>query len=638
MTLSLHQAAREWALKGFAVFPCGAGSKKPGIEGGNGLKDATTDIAQIDRWWTSNPSYNIGCAPDTSGQLSVLDVDPPRGESTLADLELEHELLPATFTVRTPRGGRHIWFKGQLPSSVGTETSGLGPKLDTRGIGGYVLLPPSSVDGVEYESENENEIAPLPSWITPGLKIHEPQRAPCATEGVIDAPEQVGRASRLLADYCAASDVAVEGRGGDNRTFQVACEVLNLGVSPPRAYELIRDIWNPHCIPPWDLDDLAQKVANASEYAQNEEGCWAVDVATVYAPFLSVYSADPKTLQSRFYPRDETEQDKRPEPRWLMEGLLPAASTVMLYGPSGSYKSFLALDMALTLASGIAAWGAPARAACDVVYVPAEGARSVERLRRPAWKMARQVEGPLPFYSIDTMPLVARPAEVVELVEAIKQRGLNPGLIVLDTLSRALAGMNENDAKDAGIFIEAIEMLKRAFDCTVLVVHHSGKEAARGARGSSALFAGFDAVFEVKAKKETKTVTVYERKQKDADEREAPLAFAGRVVGPSLVFFELAPGELKALQVADDAMHPAKVGAALRSLGAIGQERAVSTQVLASHMTPHIVDDTVESHQRAVTVCGRMLHKASHERLAGYVIQRNATIAWCLPVPDSQPS
>jgi len=134
-------AALWWASKNFHVFPCVPFRKEPATT--NGFKDASTDLDIIRAWWT-NPDYNIGCAPDRSGHF-VLDVDGPQGEETLANLELEHGLLPVTLTIRTPRGGRHLWFRGKCASSVGTDKRGLGPKLDVRGWGGFVLLPPSRV-------------------------------------------------------------------------------------------------------------------------------------------------------------------------------------------------------------------------------------------------------------------------------------------------------------------------------------------------------------------------------------------------------------------------------------------------------------------------------------------------------------
>jgi hypothetical protein len=141
-TISLHQAAHQWSAI-LPIFPCTPDGKPPATA--RGFKDATQDAGQIDAWWAENPAYNIAACPDDAGCF-VLDIDGEIGEASLRDLEAMHGKLPDTYTVRTPGGGRHLWFRGSKPSTVRK----LGPGLDTRGRGGYVLLPPSIVNGREY--------------------------------------------------------------------------------------------------------------------------------------------------------------------------------------------------------------------------------------------------------------------------------------------------------------------------------------------------------------------------------------------------------------------------------------------------------------------------------------------------------
>lgn len=140
---SKADAALVYVLAGAHLIPCVPGGKEPACA--NGVHDATNDPEKICAWWRENPEFNIGLAPDRSG-LFVLDVDGEIGEQTLAALELEHGTLPLTLAVRTPRGGWHLYFRGRCASTVGK----LGPKIDTRGYGGYVLLPPSVVAGKSY--------------------------------------------------------------------------------------------------------------------------------------------------------------------------------------------------------------------------------------------------------------------------------------------------------------------------------------------------------------------------------------------------------------------------------------------------------------------------------------------------------
>ena len=126
----LHKAALEYAARGWPIFPCAEGLKVPATE--NGLKDATTDAAQIDAWWTENPNYNLAFEPERAG-LAVIDADTYHENCDIQSLN-----LPETFEVATPRGGTHYYYVGSAPTSVGDEArpdKGLGPHIDTRGRG-----------------------------------------------------------------------------------------------------------------------------------------------------------------------------------------------------------------------------------------------------------------------------------------------------------------------------------------------------------------------------------------------------------------------------------------------------------------------------------------------------------------------
>jgi len=634
-TSDLHEAAIAWAEAGFAVFPCSPNLKTPATE--HGLDDATTDLDQIDRWWTTNPSYNIGVSPARSA-MYVLDQDGPLGAETLAKLQKDHGPLPDTLTIRTPRGPSHLhyWFTGEFPSTV----QKLGPKLDTRGVGGYVLVPPSIVNGIEYQYFSEtNSVAAGPVWIADVLASVEREGVAAGASVELDTEANIGRARTLLAGYIASGHVAIEGSGGDNRTYAVAAEVLNFGLSPEKAFELLRE-WNAHCIPPWTDDELLTKVRNANEYSQNEAGAWAVAsgrelFSSVSAGLVEHVAQDAK--KSRFYPRDENEQDIRPEPTWLIDNFLQDESLAMIYGPGASWKSFLALDICLTLSSGIARLGAPSREPMDTVYVAAEGARAIERWRRPAWREAHEITSPLPFYAVDSMPLVARPQEVIELLEAIKSRAVRPRLVVIDTVARMMTGKNENDARDVGEMVEALDLLKRELHCTVLALHHTGKDEDRGGRGSSALYNDFDTVMEVKANKAAKALALYMRKQKDADEPTTPWTFEVREVGKSLALFEIETITFNKLVKGEDAFAPAKIGEVLRRMNAIGETRAISTHVLAVEMTPPIQGESGEEQAKAQNRTMRALQALAKTRLEAYTIGEGRGLKWCLPAEVSDP-
>lgn len=630
---ALHEAARAWAEAGFAVFPCAPGDKRPAVE--RGLNEATTDLTQIDAWWTDNPSFNIGVAPARSAMF-VLDVDPPLGADTLKALEQQHGMLPSTLTIRTPRGGLHYWFQGEQRSTV----QALGPKLDTRGIGGYVLVPPSVVNGVEYTYESEtNDIADGPQWIADA--IHSAREEVSAAKGIeLDTERNIGRARLLVQQYAARGDVAIEGSGGDNRTYQVACEVLNLGLSPAKAWEVIRDDWNPSCIPPWDEQELAAKVRNAAEYSQNDAGAWAeTSAAEAFsgivgsAAILEAAKDNGLDKPSRFAPHALNEIEAFKEPEWIVPGLIPERGTVQIQGAQKSFKTYLTLDLCLSIASGLDTFGATPKQG-PVVYAVGENAAAVALRHVPAWKAAREFEEEMPFYIVGAVPRAADPAEPIEFIEEIKKRGIKPSVVVIDTATRALRGLDENSAKDMGQFSAACEFIQNNLDCTVIVIRHTGKDKDRGGRGSNVIEGDFDTVLQVERHEKTMFVSLHVKEQRNAAEREEPYVFEGRPWESSLAFFPISAEAFKKATRKENPFAPAKVGAALRELGAIGSDAAVATLVLATHITPQLNGETQEERERAVAKNARELVKASRGHLEGYAVGDGKSLRWFLEPTD----
>lgn len=626
----LHQIALMWAEEGFPVFPCRPLSKIPATA--NGFHAATTDFDQIDKWWKENPDYNPAFCPDRVG-LGVIDLDPPEGEANWAKVQAEHEPAPETYTVTTPRGGKHLYFRGQLAMSVGkTKGRRIAPNIDTRGVGSYVLLPGAQTAEGPYTVSIDVPFAELPSWIVPLVARREVSHA--VADINLDTPEAIERATQLLHNLVKAGDVAISGQGGNNRTYALACELFNLGLSAFTVRKMMGEIWNLHCQPPWSDEELDTIVFNGSRYAQNEAGAWAVSPASeLFAAALDKLPAEAKReSRSRFYPEDEDEQELGKDPSWLIKDLIQAQTTVMIVGPTQSYKSFLALDICLGVATGIETFGCVPEPG-PVFYAALEGKTNIKRARRRAWRLARKVEGKIENFYVVTAPLIAVPGEMDEFCKQIDLRlkGKRPKLIVIDTTSKSMAGLNENDAGDAGRFIRFCDGLIESFGCSVVVIHHTGKDVARGSRGSSAFEAGFDTVIEIKSTRKTKAVEVRVRKHKDAEERELPWTFKGAVIGPSLVFFPTDAHEHANLSYSEDELEPKKIGASLKALGALGRDKSVTTAILASQLATPLENETSDARTARIVSLTRRLGAASKDRLRGYSYPTGAGNVWFLP-------
>ncbi|WP_171858538.1 helicase RepA family protein [Citrobacter freundii] len=206
---------------------------------------------------------------------------------------------------------------------------------------------------------------------------------------------------------------------------------------------------------------------------------------------------------------------------YVLKHFIPAQSLCSIYGPSGSYKSFLAVSWACHIAAGMP-WADKKVTPGAVLYVVGEGGVGVPR-RIKAWEKVhgRQADN---LWLVNRPVFPVRESEVSEVILAARQIeaecGIPVRLVVIDTLARCFGGNDENDARDMGAFIEGCDVIKQKTGATVLVVHHSGKDEAKGARGSSSFRAALDAEFNVKREGEGKALILSCTKMKDAEEPE----------------------------------------------------------------------------------------------------------------------
>lgn len=233
------------------------------------------------------------------------------------------------------------------------------------------------------------------------------------------------------------------------------------------------------------------------------------------APASAVKSRDLAPVKApRFTPQRLGAFMSAAAPEWIIRGVLPRAGLAVIYGASGSGKTFLTLDMAGAVAQG-ADWRGCKTAGGRVVYVVAEGAGGF-RKRVKAYCHERGLDpDSVEILVIADVPNFLDKADIKLLIEAIKKVG-PVAMIVIDTYARVMAGGNENDAKDTGQAVAHCDALHRVFKALVVLVHHSGKDASKGARGSGALRAAADLEIEVVQTREYRAATI--TKMKDAED------------------------------------------------------------------------------------------------------------------------
>lgn len=209
-------------------------------------------------------------------------------------------------------------------------------------------------------------------------------------------------------------------------------------------------------------------------------------------------------------------RDAKDEPvKWLIDRVIPQRGFMALYGPPGTFKSFIALHMAAMVASGQTWLGHEVQSEGGVLYVAGEGHGGI----------GTRIAGLRKQYDLKDIPvgvirsqvnLRGSESDFTDLLIAISESEIEkPKLIIIDTLARAFGGGNENASEDMGAFIAQCGRLQAATEAALLVVHHSGKDASLGLRGHSSFLGAVDTQIEITRHQDAPSGTLKLTKQKD---------------------------------------------------------------------------------------------------------------------------
>lgn len=489
-------AALAWARRGFRVFPLVEGGKRPLPSMDDWPSRATRDEGAIFDWWFDpitggSRGYNIGV--DTTGR-TVVDLDNKDGRNGQGHYE-ELGGRFDTLTVRTPTGGFHLYYD---PAGVDYANSAdrIGRGIDTRGYHGYVVAPGSETAQGRYDVLLDAPIAPLPEFVAGRLKKANGS-APLA-DRILGVPElDTPPAIAAAVEYLRGTEPAVEGAGGDNRTYQVCCEVRDRGVSEALALDLLLDHWNERCAPPWQPDELRAKVENAYAYAQRREGEKApivyfggvtyVEPEIIVPPAAAVPAWGNLPALSALAPRP-----------WVLHRMLLRGEVTALVAPGGAGKSQFALTLAIHLALG--------SPKIFGFHNKLEGpARSlIYNAEDSLDEMARRIYATCAWLNVDPvrvapyLALVSGKTERLRVTEGrdtpkvksdhvarIIEAAQGAALIAIDPLSK-LHDSNENDNTAMGYVMDTLEMVARRAGAAMLVAHHVSKPTGADSHAGSA--------------------------------------------------------------------------------------------------------------------------------------------------------
>ena len=404
--------------KGLTIFPiCPSGSTKAGK-----MIDKTPAIPKWIEWAESTPrpkvlNYaktnkmaNFGVHCGLSG-IVIVDVDVKEGQeglATLAALEEKYSMcFGDTFTVRTPSGGFHYYFRNTSTRKITGGTCKLGPGIDVQAGNKYAVMFGSEIEdgpkqiGGKYTIINDAPMAALPDWIRDEIVTKVTKDV--NTEGKIetpeldlDQPENIARAVEFLKT---TDQICVEGSEmGGEYLYQIFLQVRDMGISEAFTRELVSQHYNERCEPPWDLsfgssdlDHFSAKLANAYKYAQHSnpgaktheakqiehQEAFGVDPSLV---ILDKIVEPPNTLETMqgdvklsSEPKLEDEyQGEAPVREWLVHEWIPLNEISSLYGAGGAGKSLLALQLGKAIANGIPFMNMEIPTPVPVLYVACE--------------------------------------------------------------------------------------------------------------------------------------------------------------------------------------------------------------------------------------------------------------------------
>ena len=530
----MKSAALQYARSGWHIFPVQLTpvseiktEHQPLV--GDWPKFATSDEKIVEAWWTEWPEASIGAIPASAGLLAV-DYDTKSGRSVAEIREaLTNALgidLPDTGLVAQSRtGGQHHYYRVDEPVSCSNGKFAKGADIRSA-KNGYIILPPS-MNG-RYKWLKSGQPADMPAEICTKLgKMGEDAGEKPAWEVEPDQEANIALAREWLEKEARPS---VEGEGGNQALYDTAAMMVSFAVSEAMALELLTEVYNPaKCHPPWEAGDLARTISNAYRYHTSAPGNMTPGYRTAklgFAPVAprKVVSDSPELGTQYFRITDRDTIVDLPPPQWLVEPYLQEGTCAILTGGYGSFKSFIALDLALSVATGSLASIWSLHGAGPSVYMLGEGRAGMGK-RLAAWEKHNGVVVPRnDILFVDPVPHVSMDKSIrSELTKALLDVGDGYKFVVLDTVGRAIAGLKENDSAPMSMLSMMASDIRDELGACVLLVGHTKKDGATGrgaTRGSGVLENDADTILNVE-RTGAQSVSIEVVKQKDAPEADS---------------------------------------------------------------------------------------------------------------------
>ncbi|SIQ76165.1 bifunctional DNA primase/polymerase [Bosea sp. TND4EK4] len=353
MAEQLLGSAVELGRRGFRVFPLQVDQKKPAHEGWE--DQATTDPTRIDAMWRDpfgEPiPYNIGIA--TGDGLTVVDVDVKGdrlGLESLEDLKSRLRLDVATFTVRTPSGGLHLYYDS-TGFEVRCSASRIAAAIDIRSEGGLVVGPGSTVGEGTYEVQSDLPAKPIAPWFASLCGVHTAKTGSTQPMVDLDTPDAIERATAWLRNE--APLVIADSGNGDHTGYQVACRLKDFGVSESEIVALCLEHFDEEkSHPPQGEEFWEAKASNAYRHGRLTPGVLHPMADFEAEDLDKPESASPKPGWPLAEPPRRRDPAAIPVRRWIVGNTFARNFTSGIIAPGGTGKTQFAIQAALAVATG----------------------------------------------------------------------------------------------------------------------------------------------------------------------------------------------------------------------------------------------------------------------------------------------
>lgn len=560
--MAILQAALRYAAAGVAVFPARLYVREDGGFGKKGVSPiadwdaaSTTDAAVISGWYGPGGAWEgqALCVDCGKSGIAGIDQDVSDGKNGVKAWEAL-EPSAATWRVRTPSGGVHDYYRADSDHPFTVDNTGaVADGVDVRGQGGFLFAPPTrdprggSWRWIEGEPDWE-QLPRVPhvviermatagerkrpkvrtEWyapqVTSGTQPYAgmPERDQLFTNGQDFGPgggyKKLSAAAELVAAELARfRALTSEGSARSHVVSQRLGVLAGHGVGVFWTYEgalaSIMEVAEANgMIAVHGQGYVEDQARRGLEYGMRQ--LWQ-PVPESLADVAVPARAEPSgRLRRALLKRSDVHG--LPDLVPLISDVLYRDSVAVLSGKFGTYKSFVAVSMAASLAAGTPWFGHDVPQAVPVIYAAAEGAYGIKR-RLDAWERKSGLVIPDSFALISVSVRLNRPADVTELEELITETGAQ--LLVFDTLHMSTPGVDENDAGAMGNVMSVLQDLRDRFGVTSLLPHHTGHAGER-ARGSSSVEDDADTAFVIKIDGEDRSTrsvrTLVHRKSKDS--------------------------------------------------------------------------------------------------------------------------